>query len=97
MPLTCYSISLEFENVSLEVEIIAGYLAHGTATDYMHDILGVPFSFTWEIYGDAAADFHDCFRMFNPLTSDLLEEASNSSLDVFSAERRLRLSYLCEL
>ncbi len=42
----------------------------------MHDILGVPFSFTWEIYGDAAADFHDCFRMFNPLTKDRLEEAS---------------------
>lgn len=55
----------------------AGYLAHGTATDYMHDILGVPFSFTWEIYGDAAADFHDCFRMFNPLTKDRLEEASH--------------------
>lgn len=62
----------------------AGYLAHGTATDYMHDILGVPFSFTWEIYGDAAADFHDCFRMFNPLTKDVLEEASYPLVESFT-------------
>ena len=58
----------------------AGYLAHGTATDYMHDILGVPFSFTWEIYGDIAASFHDCFRMFNPLTKEHLEEVHLASL-----------------
>lgn len=45
----------------------AGYLAHGTATDYMYEKLKVPLSFTWEIYGDSKADFHDCFRMFNPL------------------------------
>ena len=44
-----------------------GYLAHGTATDYMYEKLKVPLSFTWEIYGDSKADFHDCFRMFNPL------------------------------
>lgn len=29
-----------------------GYLAHGTATDYMFEKLGVPVTFTWEIYGD---------------------------------------------
>ncbi len=47
--------------------MLAGYLAHGTATDYMYERLKVPLSFTWEIYGDSKADFHDCFRMFNPL------------------------------
>ncbi len=43
------------------------YLAHGTATDYMFSVLGVPLSYTWEIYGDFDAHFNDCFRMFNPL------------------------------
>lgn len=50
-----------------------GYLAHGTATDYMFDILKIPMSYTWEIYGDFAAAFNDCFRMFNPLTAPALE------------------------
>jgi len=27
----------------------------------------VPMAFTWEIYGNMTADFHDCFRMFNPV------------------------------
>ena len=52
----------------------AGYLAHGTATDYMHDRLSVPLAFTWEIFGDAAAHFNDCFRMFNPVSAQHLEE-----------------------
>lgn len=43
------------------------YLAHGTATDYMHEVLHVPLAFTWEIFGDFDAPFEDCFRMFNPL------------------------------
>lgn len=46
-----------------------GYLAHGTATDYMYDIAKVPMAFTFEIYGDEAASSKDCFKMFNP--SDL--------------------------
>ena len=50
-----------------------GYLAHGTATDYMYEVLGVPLSFTWEIYGDLKADYTDCFRMFNPLSAAVLE------------------------
>eukprot|EP00854_Cymbomonas_tetramitiformis_P008954 gene8954-10608_t len=29
-----------------------GYLAHGTATDYIYERLQVPVVFTWEIYGD---------------------------------------------
>jgi len=44
-----------------------GYLAHGTVTDYMHEVVGVPISSTWEIYGDLHADFEDCWRMFNPI------------------------------
>ncbi|XP_022951366.1 metallocarboxypeptidase A-like protein TRV_02598 [Cucurbita moschata] len=43
-----------------------GYLAHGTATDFMFDKARVPMSFTFEIYGDAAASSNDCFKMFNP-------------------------------
>lgn len=42
------------------------YLAHGTATDYMFQELGVPLAFTWEIYGDDKAGYSECFRMFNP-------------------------------
>ncbi|GFH21265.1 peptidase_M14 domain-containing protein, partial [Haematococcus lacustris] len=47
-----------------------GYLAHGTATDYMFERLKVPMAYTWEIYGDMKAPFSDCFRMFNPLTQE---------------------------
>lgn len=43
-----------------------GYLAHGTATDYMYEVLHVPMPFTWEIYGDEGAPYSECFRMFNP-------------------------------
>lgn len=43
-----------------------GYLAHGTATDYMYDVMKVPLAFTFEIYGDKEASSKDCFRMFNP-------------------------------
>ncbi|XP_062018683.1 inactive metallocarboxypeptidase ecm14 isoform X2 [Rosa rugosa] len=43
-----------------------GYLAHGTATDFMFDIVKVPMAFTFEIYGDGAASSKDCFKMFNP-------------------------------
>ncbi|KXZ42457.1 hypothetical protein GPECTOR_145g748 [Gonium pectorale] len=47
-----------------------GYLAHGTATDYMFEALHVPVAYTWEIYGDFKAHFDDCFRMFNPLDEE---------------------------
>ncbi|XP_052202265.1 uncharacterized protein LOC127808010 [Diospyros lotus] len=43
-----------------------GYLAHGTATDFMYDIARVPLAFTFEIYGDGTASSKDCFKMFNP-------------------------------
>ena len=54
----------------------AGYLAHGTATDYMYDRLKVPLSLTWEIYGDNDAHFNDCFRMFNPTTREKFDEVT---------------------
>ncbi|GBF89660.1 metallocarboxypeptidase A [Raphidocelis subcapitata] len=60
-----------------------GYLAHGTATDYMYTKLRVPLSFTWEIYGDMAASFDDCFRMFNPVTKQAFEETLNDWLSAF--------------
>ncbi|GER26152.1 carboxypeptidase B2 [Striga asiatica] len=44
-----------------------GYLAHGTATDYMFDVARVPMAFTFEIYGDPKASSRDCFKMFNPV------------------------------
>lgn len=50
-----------------------GYLAHGTATDYMYDVAGVPMSFTWEIFGDLNAAFADCFKMFNPIDGAAVE------------------------
>ncbi|CAN0927403.1 hypothetical protein LINGRAHAP2_LOCUS35878 [Linum grandiflorum] len=43
-----------------------GYLAHGTATDYMYDVVKVPMAFTFEMYGDSTASPKDCFKMFNP-------------------------------
>ncbi|KAI7845496.1 hypothetical protein COHA_001042 [Chlorella ohadii] len=55
-----------------------GYLAHGTATDYMYSKLGVPVSLTWEVYGDTKARFEDCFRMFNPLTQEVYTETVES-------------------
>jgi hypothetical protein len=47
-----------------------GYLAHGTATDYIYANMSVPVVMTWEIYGDESAANDDCFRMFNPTTRD---------------------------
>lgn len=39
----------------------------------MFEVLRVPMPYTWEIYGDFGADFHDCFRMFNPVTGPALK------------------------
>ncbi|KAK9837663.1 hypothetical protein WJX74_002438 [Apatococcus lobatus] len=86
-----YSILEELNEVSCRGQCAVGsggesvgYLAHGTATDYMYEKLKVPLSFTWEIYGDSKADFHDCFRMFNPLQRLEMEEvAENWALAVF--------------
>ena len=51
-----------------------GYLAHGTATDYVYVAAKVPVTFTWEIYGDQEAHYLDCFRMFNPIDKTHKEE-----------------------
>lgn len=63
-----------------------GYLAHGTATDYMYDVLRVPVASTWEIYGDEEAGFEDCFKMFNPTVATEAEnEKSKDEVSVSTA------------
>ncbi|XP_034603293.1 metallocarboxypeptidase A-like protein MCYG_01475 isoform X3 [Setaria viridis] len=54
-----------------------GYLAHGTTTDYMHDIAKVPMPFTFEIYGDEKASTDDCFKMFNPVDKTTFDRVIN--------------------
>ncbi|KAK8461889.1 hypothetical protein SEVIR_1G108600v4 [Setaria viridis] len=55
-----------------------GYLAHGTTTDYMHDIAKVPMPFTFEIYGDEKASTDDCFKMFNPVDKTTFDVGKSS-------------------
>ncbi|CAI5533550.1 unnamed protein product [Closterium sp. Naga37s-1] len=47
-----------------------GYFAHGTATDWMYDVLRVPLAFTFETFGDESFPTSDCFPLFNPITTD---------------------------
>ncbi|XP_022772568.1 carboxypeptidase B2-like [Durio zibethinus] len=54
-----------------------GYLAHGTATDYMYDVVRVPMAFTFEIYGDGTASAKDCFKMFNPVDLTTFKKVIN--------------------
>ncbi|XP_072966569.1 uncharacterized protein [Typha angustifolia] len=54
-----------------------GYLAHGTTTDYMHDVAKVPMAFTFEIYGDMLASSNDCFKMFNPVDKIIFDRVVN--------------------
>ncbi|KAE8680366.1 putative HXXXD-type acyl-transferase family protein [Hibiscus syriacus] len=54
-----------------------GYLAHGTATDYMYDVVRVPMPFTFEIYGDSTATTKDCFKMFNPVDHTTFKRVLN--------------------
>ena len=61
------------ENALLKWIFRPRYLAHGTATDYMFDVLHIPLPFTWEIYGDEKANNDDCFRMFNPVSRAVFE------------------------
>ncbi|XP_020583437.1 mast cell carboxypeptidase A isoform X2 [Phalaenopsis equestris] len=66
-----------------------GYLAHGTTTDYMYEIAKVPFSFTFEIYGDPSASSKDCFKMFNPVDAAtfqrVIKEWCGAFLSIFKA------------
>ncbi|KAE8736186.1 putative HXXXD-type acyl-transferase family protein [Hibiscus syriacus] len=50
-----------------------GYLAHGTATDYMYEAVRVPMSFTFEIYAGDKTLNEDCFKMFNPVDQTTFE------------------------
>ncbi|XP_068646270.1 metallocarboxypeptidase A-like protein ARB_03789 [Aristolochia californica] len=54
-----------------------GYLAHGTSTDYMYDVVNIPLAFTFEIYGDLKASSKDCFQMFNPIDVDTYNRVLN--------------------
>lgn len=64
-----------------------GYLAHGTADDYIFDRIGIPVVMTWEIYG-ANAHRDDCFRMFNPTSmssyTDVLQRWELAIVDFLS-------------
>lgn len=61
-----------------------GYLAHGTTTDYMYDIVKVPMPFTFEIYGDEKASTSDCFKMFNPVDKTTFDvHKSSISISIF--------------
>ncbi|XWS24591.1 hypothetical protein CRYUN_Cryun28dG0116200 [Craigia yunnanensis] len=60
-----------------------GYLAHGTATDYMYDVVRVPMAFTFEIYGDGTASTKDCFKMFNPVDHTTFKRVLNDWSAVF--------------
>ncbi|KAL8524347.1 hypothetical protein ACS0TY_014071 [Phlomoides rotata] len=59
-----------------------GYLAHGTATDYMYDVARVPMAFTFEIYGDLKASSRDCFKMFNPIDITSFNVCQRSYIDI---------------
>ncbi|GMI91391.1 hypothetical protein like AT5G42320 [Hibiscus trionum] len=54
-----------------------GYLAHGTATDYMYDVVRVPMSLTFEIFAGDKTLNEDCFRMFNPVDQTTFERVLN--------------------
>jgi len=55
-----------------------GYLAHGTATDYIYEKMKVPVVYTWEIFGDLNAPYEDCYRAFNPTTNEAYDAVVNA-------------------
>ncbi|KAG9443187.1 hypothetical protein H6P81_019041 [Aristolochia fimbriata] len=59
------------------------YLAHGTSTDYMYDVVNIPLAFTFEIYGDSNASSKDCFKMFNPDDADTFYRVLNDWCGAF--------------
>ncbi|XP_028784649.1 carboxypeptidase B2 isoform X1 [Neltuma alba] len=74
-----------------------GYLAHGTATDFMYDIVRVPMAFTFEIYGDGSASSKDCFKMFNPTDAFSYSKVLNDWSAAFFAIFKLGPSQLGEI
>ncbi|KAL5778356.1 hypothetical protein ACOSP7_011282 [Xanthoceras sorbifolium] len=74
-----------------------GYLAHGTATDYMFDVVRVPMAFTFEIYGDAETSSKDCFKMFNPVDHATFNRVLNDWSAAFFAIFRMAPHQLDEI
>lgn len=74
-----------------------GYLAHGTATDFMFDIARVPMSFTFEIYGDRNASNMDCFKMFNPVDITTFNKVLNDWSAAFLGLFKLGAQHLDEI
>lgn len=68
-----------------------GYLAHGTATDYVYLKGDAKIAMTWEIYGDMTASYMDCFKTFNPVTDEafhaLLQTWSNAVFELLMMVR----------
>ncbi|KAL2654605.1 hypothetical protein AAZV13_04G017300 [Glycine max] len=64
-----------------------GYFAHGTATDFMYDIVGVPMAFTFEIYGDGTASSRDCFKMFNPTDLATYNKLGDSNASILKPDK----------
>ncbi|KAF7829489.1 carboxypeptidase A6 [Senna tora] len=74
-----------------------GYLAHGTATDFMYDIVRVPMAFTFEIYGDGTASSKDCFKMFNPTDLSSYNKVLNDWSTAFFTIFKLGPYHLAEI
>lgn len=60
-----------------------GYRAYGTGVDFMHAVLKVPLTMTWEVYGDEGAPESDCMRMFNPLTREMFDKTVDTWANSF--------------
>ncbi|KAJ8906356.1 hypothetical protein NDN08_002849 [Rhodosorus marinus] len=62
-----------------------GYNAFGTAGDWAFGSAKVPYTYTWEIYGDFSSARDDCFRMFNPADQETYNEVlANWSTSFFT-------------
>eukprot|EP00184_Porphyridium_aerugineum_P005285 CAMPEP_0184702600 /NCGR_PEP_ID=MMETSP0313-20130426/24812_1 /TAXON_ID=2792 /ORGANISM="Porphyridium aerugineum, Strain SAG 1380-2" /LENGTH=531 /DNA_ID=CAMNT_0027163129 /DNA_START=252 /DNA_END=1847 /DNA_ORIENTATION=+ len=61
-----------------------GYNGYGTMSDYLFDVVKTPLVYTIEVYGDLQALAADCYRMFNPIDRDSLNDVlSKWSVFVF--------------
>lgn len=68
-----------------------GYRAYGTGADHMHGVIGVPFVYTLEVYGDGDARDDECERMFNPMRKEQFEEVMRNWSDVLGTVSRVVL------
>mmetsp|Transcript_26419 Transcript_26419/g.67476 ORF Transcript_26419/g.67476 Transcript_26419/m.67476 type:complete len:449 (-) Transcript_26419:570-1916(-) len=61
------------------------YTADGTAMDYLAGVLNVPFSYTFEMYGDLElGDLDNCFAQFNPNNGDELDKTLSKLHQVYT-------------